>query len=324
MSVNLENILIYCSSRNNYEMLESEILKNVEFEGFDFVNVDDNSCEEQILLGKQICEKNSIGFLPNKGRGLSMALQTIVDYANNSDKNYKFIFWLSHDCYPITKNMFSKLSSLIDNKSLDSFGCVGFNTVWKKFICSEEQFFSNKLEGRLCAVMGRSVLTPVPGVGWLRPTDFKMEWEKWGKNIAVESIVDMNMMFNLAQYNSHIECDDNFHHFCWGDDLGLQFLKSGVYNVTLANFYVFHDQHIKIKYNIPANSFRAAKSGDSYYFCDATRHYGHWENKWGFDRSWQTQLKTLPENVINSYKGTLLEDFMNHDYTKGPLKTFDF
>ena len=57
MSVNLENILIYCSSRNNYEMLESEILKNVEFEGFDFVNVDDNSCEEQILLGKQICEK---------------------------------------------------------------------------------------------------------------------------------------------------------------------------------------------------------------------------------------------------------------------------
>ena len=254
MSVNLENILVYCSSRNNYEMLENEIFKNVDFEGFDFVNVDDNSCEEQVALGKKVCDKNKVDFLSNKGRGLSMALQTVVDYANNSDKDYKFIFWLSHDCYPITKNMFSKLSSLIDSKSLD----------------------------------------------------------------------DMNMMFNLDQYNSHIKCDDAFHHFCWGDDLGLQFLKSGVYNVTLANFYVFHDQHIKIKYNIPANSFRAAKSGDSYYFCDANRHYGHWEDKWGFDRSWQTQLDTLPESVISTYKGTLLEEFMNHDYTKGPLKTFNF
>ena len=38
--MNKENILIYCSSRNNYEMLKGEIFENVDFEGFDFVNVE--------------------------------------------------------------------------------------------------------------------------------------------------------------------------------------------------------------------------------------------------------------------------------------------
>ncbi len=241
---NKANILIYCSSRNNYEMLIGEIFQNVNFEGFDFINVDDNSCDEQILLGKKICNENNIVFLNNIGRGLSKALQTAVDYANSSEKNYKFIFWLTHDCYPITKNIFSKLSKLIDSGSLGQFGCVGFNTVWKKFICSEAEFKRKNPNGKSCAVMGRSVLTPVPGVGWLRPTDFNMEWEVWGKNIAVESIVDMNMMFNIEKYNKHIDCDNAFHHFCWGDDIGLQFLKSNVYNITLCNFYVYHDQEI--------------------------------------------------------------------------------
>ena len=322
--MNNQNILIYCSSRNNYEMLENEILKNVNFEGFDFVNIDDNSVEEQILIGRKICEKNNITFLKNKGRGLSCGLQTVMDHANNSKKNYKFVVWLTHDCYPITSNFFSKLSNLIDLNHLDKFGCIGFNTVWKKFICSEKDFISKNLEGRFCAVMGRAVLTPVPGAGWYRPTDFTMSWNEWGKNIAVESIVDMLMMFNIEKYNQNIECDDVFHHFCWGDDICLQFLKNNVPNVTLSNFYVYHDQELKAKYNIPTNSYRAAKSGNTYHFCSHDRHYEHWFKKWGFERAWQTKINVLPEEVKEKYKDTLLAEFINHDFKKGPVKHYNF
>ena len=38
----MSNIIIYVSSRNNYDMLSGEVLKNINTEGFEFINVDDN------------------------------------------------------------------------------------------------------------------------------------------------------------------------------------------------------------------------------------------------------------------------------------------
>ena len=37
----MDNIIIYVSSRNNYDMLSGEVLKNINTEGFEFINVDD-------------------------------------------------------------------------------------------------------------------------------------------------------------------------------------------------------------------------------------------------------------------------------------------
>ena len=36
----MSNIIIYVSSRNNYDMLSGEVLKNINTEGFEFINVD--------------------------------------------------------------------------------------------------------------------------------------------------------------------------------------------------------------------------------------------------------------------------------------------
>ena len=41
-----DNIIIYVSSKNNYDMLSCEVIKNINFEGFEFINVDDNSERE--------------------------------------------------------------------------------------------------------------------------------------------------------------------------------------------------------------------------------------------------------------------------------------
>ena len=53
--MNKDNIIIYVSSRNNYDMLEGEVLNNINTEGFEFINVDDKSCDEEIAKGKTIC-----------------------------------------------------------------------------------------------------------------------------------------------------------------------------------------------------------------------------------------------------------------------------
>jgi hypothetical protein len=80
-----ENIIVYVSSRNNYDMLEGEVLNNIDTEGFEFINVDDNSCKDELEKGKAICKKHDIVFLENKDRGVQMATQTLIDFINEID-----------------------------------------------------------------------------------------------------------------------------------------------------------------------------------------------------------------------------------------------
>lgn len=321
----MDNIVAYISSRNNYEMLEGEVLKNVDLSRIELVNVDDDSCKEQQEFGKRICARYGIKYVPNGGRGLFMAAKTAVDFVSGNNPKCKFVFWLTHDCYPITKNFFQKLDETVSDGKLDQFGCVGFNTVWKKYSMSIDDFRANNLEGSYCGAMGRAVLTKVPGAGWYRSHDFEMPWNVWGKNVAVESVVDMNLMINVSNFQKYVIPDGNFHHFCWGDDLGLQFLKNNVYNITLANFYVYHDQSLKTRYSIPENSARAAQAGDNYHFCHPTHHLDHWMEKWKFHREWQKKKDVENLNSIKHlYKNTLIHDFIEHDYTRGPIKHFDF
>ena len=41
MNKRINNLIVYVSSRNNYDMLENEVFKNINLEGFEFINVDD-------------------------------------------------------------------------------------------------------------------------------------------------------------------------------------------------------------------------------------------------------------------------------------------
>ena len=317
-----DKLIVYISSRNNYEMLVGEVLKNNNFKDIRLINIDDNSSDQQKKIGRDICRERNITFIENNGRGLFCAARTAIEYVSQEHPECKFVYWTSHDCFPITENMFLRLEEVIESGQLDSFGCVGFNTIWKKFMMDISEFESQNLEGRYCGALGRACLTPVPGAGWYRPSDFDMTWDKWGKSVAVESVVDMNFMINVRLFIDNVDVDTSYHHFCWGDDLCLQFLKSGIYNIALASFYVYHDQDIKKAYGIPVNSYRAAKRGDMYHFCEPDSHFDVWHKKWGFQREWQKNPGHIENSVKEKYNKTLIGDFMNHDYSKGPLKCF--
>ena len=62
LNIKMNKIAIVISSKNNYEMLEKEVIKNNEFQNFTFINIDDNSDKDQIKKGREICKKNNIVF----------------------------------------------------------------------------------------------------------------------------------------------------------------------------------------------------------------------------------------------------------------------
>lgn len=70
--MNKKNLIVFVSSRNNYSMLENEVLKNIKLEGFELVNIDDCSIEEELEKGNKICKENNIVFLKNKSRGVQI------------------------------------------------------------------------------------------------------------------------------------------------------------------------------------------------------------------------------------------------------------
>ncbi len=122
-----DNLIIFVSSKNNYEMLEHEVLKNINTEGFEFINVDDNSILEQKKLGVNICENNNILFLENKGVGVQMGTQTIMDYINANRPFCKWVICFQHDNWPVSKDFFERISNLIRKGKMDQFGACGFN-----------------------------------------------------------------------------------------------------------------------------------------------------------------------------------------------------
>ena len=107
---NKKNLIIYVSSRNNYDMLDGEVLRNINPDGFEIINIDDKSSSDEIKKGKWICDENYILFLDNKSRGVQWATQTLIDYVSENRPECKWIFCFQHDCYPITEDFFSRFS----------------------------------------------------------------------------------------------------------------------------------------------------------------------------------------------------------------------
>jgi len=147
-----------------------------------------------------------------------------------------------------------------------------------------------------------------------------LDWNIWGgfnKAIAVESPVDMGLAINVDKFKKHIHVTDNYHLFCAFDDICLQFMNKGIYNVTIPFLQMWHNQEIKTG-KIPIKSAQAAQAGDSKHFGDYGPHFIYWKSVWGWERD--NVRNTFP---ADKYPNGLIHDFYYHDYKKGPLKTFD-
>ena len=314
-----DNLIIYVSSRNNYDMLEGEVLKNINFEGFEFINVDDKSCEEEIIKGKNICQKHGIVFLENKSRGVQMATQTLIDFINKNRPNCKWIFCFQHDNYPISLNFFSKISDLISKNQLKNFGILGFNNL------DHGDYTGNSLNefkagNSPLGLIGMAHLSIHQKQSrWLCPSQQYnlLQNPKWRSPFIVEFPMWASVGINVELWNDKIIPTTEYQFHLWLPDIAMQFNYYNHPCLILPNFYCLNHQELKAKYNINPNSAQGAQSGNEYHFGKYSN-FDAWSSRWGWH--YEDIVKDF-EKVKENYTGTLIRDFYDHDITKGPLKS---
>ena len=314
--MNKKNLIIYVSSRNNYDMLKHEVFKNINFEGFEFINVDDNSEKDEKKKGRLICKEKGVEFLENKSRGVQSATQTLIDFININRPECKWIICFQHDNYPLTKTFFNQISEYISKDKLDNFGLIGFNNLDHgsyTLFSYYKYLLGFKPLGMIGLVHFQEII--YPGSMWLCPRKRSkiLKNKLWRKPFIVEFPMWASVGINVKKWNSNITPTDKFHFHLWLPDIAMQFNSKNVPCLIIPNLYSFNHQNLKLKYGIPWNSATSAKDGNSYHF--GKMFDNHWIDRWGWD-----PLNANKTININDYKGTLIEKFYYHNLEKGPLK----
>lgn len=314
-----DNLIIYVSSRNNYDMLEGEVLKNIDREGFEFINVDDQSSEEEIKKGKSICDQHGIVFLENKSRGVQMATQTLIDFINKNRPNCKWIFCFQHDNYPISPNFFSKISDLISKDKLKDFGILGFNNL------DHGNYTGNSLSefkagGSPLGLIGMAHLTIYNRESrWISSgvNPELLKNPKWKTPFIVEFPMWASVGINVKLWNDHIIPTTDYQFHLWLPDVAMQFNYKNYPCLILPDLYCLNHQALKTKYGINANSAQGAREGNEYHFGKFSN-FDAWKKRWGW--YYEDIVKDF-EQIKDMYTGTLIREFYDHNITNGPLKS---
>ena len=310
------------TSRNNYNLFDNWI-DIVDTEGLEILNIDEDSTEENKIIGKKFCEKNNITYMDREKRGMQWNFVTACEYYEN--KGIEWILWFAHDCYPKNKQFFKHLNNCLQDPKWNDFGVVGFNVLHNTSEMNGWDYDNNFL-GHLC----RSPLQI--GGAYYRCAghgDSRAQLEKddsFRKPFAVESACWYSVALNLSLFEKYVIPSSDYHFFHAWDDICFQFLYNNVYNVTVPWFHMIHDQLSKQDSNMPLNSPRlfsdkkgGAQSEEGNFYYGKWGHHEVWKERWGFDYGDRTTFESVKEH----YKGTLIWDFYYHDPINGPLKSFD-
>jgi len=302
-----QNLGILLTSRNNYEMLE-QWLNMVNTEGFDVLNIDEDSTPKNKLNGQDICKKYNITYMDREKRGMQNNIATAAKYFNN----FKYIIWFQHDCTVLTSQFFTKLNAKINSGEMDSWGTIGFNV------------FDRQREIDLYDPTNVELMTLARTP--LEPGDFWYRSKRWWGNtradysnanfrkpFAVESISWHAAGININMFEQYIQVTDKYQFFHAWDDICFQFLYNNIYNVALPQYCVAHNQSLKDKFGIPRHSPKSDNKTREFYH-GKWGHHEVWKARWGFDYGDRTTF----EKVKHYYKDTLLEAFYNHDPANGP------
>ena len=242
-----DNLIIYLSSRNNYEMLEKEVLKNIKTDGFEIINIDDGSIPEQLEYGKKICKKNNIVFLKNKKRGVQWATQTLMDFIKENRPNCKWCFCFQHDNYPISKLFFKNLSSLIIKNDLNDFGIIGFNVLdYGKY--TGFSYLKFKLGLKPLGIIGLLHLSESEREKrWLAPKRQPklLKNKLWRKPFIIEFPMWAAVGINVKNWNKIIKPCIDYQFHLWLPDIAMQFNNANKACLIIPDLYCINNQKLK-------------------------------------------------------------------------------
>ena len=222
--MNNNNLIICTSSFNNYEMLENEVFKNIDFEGFEFINIDDKSTDSQIKLGKNICKKRDIVFLENKKKGVQYAVNTIMQYIEEYRPECKWIVIFQHDNFPLTKEIFKRLSNLVEKGIPDEISVLGFNHLdrgeytfngLKKFLKGEKPI----------GILGKCHLSvkhhkkrwaaPRPNPFFIKLPFFRSYLKNFKKPFSIEIPLESAVGLKVSDWKKYIKPTTDYHFHLW-------------------------------------------------------------------------------------------------------------
>ena len=293
---------IFFVSKNNYQLYDVWMNES-DTENYTILNIDEDSTPENKKIGREVCKKYGIHYMDREIKGLQNNIKSACNFFK--EKGIEWFIWFQHDCYPLTKNFFSKFDNLIKTGKINDFGVVGFKVKHEKY-----QMFS------------RSPLQYPREEMWVRSSIDNPINENYLKPHLIESAAWMCASLNINQFEKHIIPTTDYQFFHSWDDIAFQFLYNNIPNLCIPYFEFSHEQTIKKQYKIPVKSPLARnkeeeKQREHYY-----GHFNHhkiWEKRWGFNYD---KGETF-ENVKDHYKSTLIYDLYNHNIHLGPLQTFE-
>ena len=313
-----DSIIIYVSSKNNYQMLENEVLQNINTENYELINIDDNSTQIQKSYGEKICKENNIIYLDNNGCGVQMATQTLVEFVLNFRPKCKWLICFQHDNWPITENFFSKLDKLIDSGFMDEFGACGFH------ILDDGDFFNN----HRTTFSGKAVDVGYLGIAhlsvkdnWMRnicPKRIDLNWNQWMMPFTIEIPVWAIVGINLKKWVKYINPSHEYQFHLWYPDVAMQFLYNNINTIILPELYCFNNQRLKEKYKMHWNSAVGSQEGQVDFFGEYGPHLRAFKNRWG----WDYENVQLTEQNLIKYNDTLISKYYHHNLKSGPLVNF--
>jgi len=322
MEKKYKDIIATVSSRNNYDMVEGEVLKRLPIYDHEFINVDDNSDHDEQLKGKRQAEKHGFVYLQNHGRGVQLAMDTLINWVRENRPECRWVVCFQHDIFPLEEsesdNWFLRLSNHLKDPKFDNVGLVGFNVldkgkytknaldVWfrggkpKGMIGMAHLAIRNNRERWLCPDR-QPELIDHPGFD----VPFRVEFPMWAA-VAI----------NVEMWIKHIQATEDYQFHLWLPDIAMQFNYKNIPSVILPDLYCLNDQELKAKYGINPNSAQGAMNGNERHFGTYGDHLINWKKRWG----WDYENTATFEHIKSHYLGTLIEKYYVHDISNGPLK----
>ena len=323
---NFPSIGVLLTSRNNYDFMEKYwIPRTIEFcdiGNIKILNIDEDSTEEEKNKGKKLCKKYNIYFMDRENRGMLNNLDTATRFFS---PEIKYIVWFQHDSWPLQKDFFRLFDEIVFSGKLDEFGVVGFNAIAQNIFKGEgeyEDVIKKFNDGeKPIAVLARGFV----GQGdhyycGCKSTKIKtlINSNLFSNPFAIESPAWYSSSVNVKKFKENIDLSHKFYfHKSW-DDIAFQFLNKNIYNIAIPSLYIDHRPDLKENLGLPVTSVRLVKKGDDTFHSLVGFNPNEWIGQWGFD----FEKRATFENIKEKYKGTLIYDFYNHDYRKGPLRTF--
>ena len=353
--------LIICySSFNNYELLEHEVLRRVNFNNNTLINIDDHSTEKNFLYGQKLCKKNNIIFLKNNGKGVQSAVETCSKYCDEYLKECEWIFCLQQDFFPLGENFFDNFESIVEKNNLGELGALGFNCLdedskqsytfnsYSNYLVDKNtkgylgSFFlsDSKIQKYRMNIFYRIAvfiysISPLKKLR-IKARKFSMTRRLFGQkafykfdetikkyqgNFSIELPIWAGIAINRKKWKKHITVNPKYIFHLWFPDISMQFLSQNINLGVISDLACHNEITVKEKYGMSWSSVEAGKKSH----LEHVEKYGIqdqiFKSTWGFDYENPKNLNSL--ELQNRYKNSLVLEYFNHDCRKGPLNSFN-